>query len=53
MLDLVDIKIKSKSTIKKLDNAVVKTQKIKGNIVEIKDKSKENQYRIQKKILKI
>lgn len=38
---MADIKTKGKATIKKLDNAVVKTQKIKGNIVEIKDKTKE------------
>ena len=37
---MADIKTKSKSTIKKLDNAVVKTQKIKNNIVEVKDRAK-------------
>ena len=38
---MADIKIKGKSTIKKLDNAFVKTQKLKNNIVEVKEKTQE------------
>ena len=36
---MTDIKVKSKTTIKKLDKAIVKTQKEKNNIVKLKNKT--------------